>query len=349
MINLLKTISRKILNSLLGLLEQGERQQALDDTRTDKIIRRSDIERLISAEKTIDLQQKDLSDLDLSELNLEGANLYGANLSRVNFVRTNLAGANLRDSICVETNFLDALLRDTLFHNADLRGAYFSPYSFRTFHRGRFRTKWEIGDIRLANLTGKISDYHKAREACLSISRNLHEQGNFSDATVFRVAAMRANRATRSPFKRYKLYREQGRRYFVAFTGLVRNSFKWFGLIIPDALCVYGESVWRVVIWIILILFVVGPLSIFVSGGLNWSNAPEESQILLQIDNPFVQSAYFYFQYLLYVFDSFTTTDFSVLEPRNDFVRLVSGLLAFIGIFFAGLLGFVAGNRIRNM
>lgn len=349
MISLLKTILVNGLRSLLKLLEQDERPQTPGDSHSGKSTNRSDVEQMVITSKIVDLRQKDLSDLDLSDLDLKEANLSGANLSRVKFARTNLEGANLRGSICEDTNFLDAKLRNALFHNADLRGARFSSYSFRTYYRGRFRIKWEIGDVRLANLTGKIEDYHKAREACLSISQNLYRQGNFSDASVFRVAAMRANRKTRSPIKRFKRHRELRRGYFVTLTGFVRNSIRWLGLIIPDALCVYGESVWRVVIWIIFILLGLGPFAIFISGGLNWSNAPEQTQILLQIDNPLVQSIYFYFQYLLYVIDSFTTTDFSVLEARNDLVRFVSGLIAFIGIFFAGLLGFVAGNRIRNM
>ncbi|MDJ0756747.1 MAG: pentapeptide repeat-containing protein [Ardenticatenaceae bacterium] len=349
MISLLKTILRKSLRALLEFLEQDERLEPPDELQSHKSINRLEIEQQIMASKTVDLRQKDLSDLDLSGLDLKEANFSGANLSRAKFVGANLEGADLRDSICLETNFLDAALRNTLFYKANLRGARFSPYSFRTYSGARLRTKWEIGDVRLADLSGNIEDYHKAREACLSIAHTLYEQGNFSDASVFRVAAMRANRTTRNPFKRYKRHRALGRGHFISLTGFVRNLIRWLGLIIPDALCVYGESVWRVVIWIIFILFGFGPLLLFISGGLDWSNASEQTQILLQIDHPVVQSAYFYFQYLMYVFDSFTTTDFSVLEPRNDLVRFISGMLAFIGIFFAGLLGFVAGNRIRNM
>jgi hypothetical protein len=46
--------------------------------------------------------------------------------------------------------------------------------------------------------------------------------------------------------------------------------------------------------------------------------------------------------------DTFATADFAELGPINDVVRLVSGFMAIVGIFLAGLLSFVACNRIRR-
>jgi hypothetical protein len=43
-----------------------------------------------------------------------------------------------------------------------------------------------------------------------------------------------------------------------------------------------------------------------------------------------------------------TTASFSGLQPINDAVKLTSGFFAILGIFLSGLLGFVAGNRIRR-
>jgi hypothetical protein len=60
------------------------------------------------------------------------------------------------------------------------------------------------------------------------------------------------------------------------------------------------------------------------------------------------QQRYVYTQLLLYTLDAFTTANFAVLQPANEVARLLSGLFAIVGIFLTGLLGFVAGNRIRR-
>ena len=92
-------------------------------------------------------------------------------------------------------------------------------------------------------------------------------------------------------------------------------------------------------------LFVIGPALISLLGGLEWTG--DNRQIYQSLSTPFQRWAYAYFQHVLYMTDTFTTADFAQLEPANDLVRLVSGLMAMLGIFLAGLLGFVAGNRIR--
>ena len=43
-----------------------------------------------------------------------------------------------------------------------------------------------------------------------------------------------------------------------------------------------------------------------------------------------------------------TTMDLTGLEPRNGLVELLAGVEALLGIALTGLLGFVAGNRIRR-
>lgn len=111
-----------------------------------------------------------------------------------------------------------------------------------------------------------------------------------------------------------------------------------------ELLCSYGESPWRVLLWMVFVLFLLGPVLFYLFGGL------ERGGIRLQIfsSNPPQQLGNVYLQYILYTIDTFTNADFSGLEPANDLVRLISGFLALLGIFLAGLLGFVAGNRIRH-
>ena len=114
-----------------------------------------------------------------------------------------------------------------------------------------------------------------------------------------------------------------------------------------DALCVYGESIWRVILWMILLLFVFGPGMIALSGGLSWPLSAQ--QTYFSLSTPWQRASYVYFQYILHMLDTFTTASFAQLSPQNDLVRLCSGFLALAGIFMTGLLGFVAGNRIRQL
>ena len=123
------------------------------------------------------------------------------------------------------------------------------------------------------------------------------------------------------------------------FMGLWLNN--WF----VEILCDYGESVWRIISWMAAMLFLLGPLLVFLCGGIDLPNTAK----MIGVELPFWKKwIYYYLQYLLYMIDTFTTADFSQAHPRNDTVRLVSGLMSIIAIFLAGLLGFVAGNRIRN-
>ena len=121
--------------------------------------------------------------------------------------------------------------------------------------------------------------------------------------------------------------------------------FKFSSDTFVELLCDYGESIWRVVGWMAILLFVVGPLLFSVLGGIVWSKELSKEYFALS-DLP--RFLLWYRVYLLYTLDTMTTANFSGLLPVNDSVKLCSGMFAIIGVFLAGLLGFVAGNRIRH-
>lgn len=300
----------------------------------------------LSGTTALDLRGVDLSGADLSNLDLSGTNFQNANLAKVSLRSAHLVGADLRNANCQNSNFLDADLRRALFYGANLHNVRFSAYSFRSCPM-RFRPDWMIGDHGMARRTDEIADYHRARETVLSIARALHDQGHFDEAATFRVLALRIDRATNSPLRRARMYRREGVRWLPQWPSLVRRTLRWTGSISVDLLCVYGESVWRVLLWMTVVLLGVGPLSVLLTGGLDW---PSEAAVAyFQLNSVWRQALYAYSQYVLYMFDTFTTADFSLMQPHNDVVRLFSGVLAMTGIFLTGLLGFVAGNRIRRI
>jgi hypothetical protein len=126
----------------------------------------------------------------------------------------------------------------------------------------------------------------------------------------------------------------------------IKHWFHWCADWVVELLCDYGESTWRVIGWIAFMLFMGGPILISVLGGLEWTGTNRDTYF--ELPTTWQRWAYVYLQHLLYTLDTFTTANFSELKPRTDVLRVASGVMALSGIFLAGLLGFVAGNRIRN-
>lgn len=125
----------------------------------------------------------------------------------------------------------------------------------------------------------------------------------------------------------------------------VRHTAKWFSDGFVEALCGYGESIGLVLWWMAVLLFIAGPLLFGRPGLLDWPDKNRESYFNL---SPVRQQVYAYLQQFLYVLDAFTTANFAELQPASGLARLFSGLIALLGIFLTGLLGFVVGNRIRR-
>jgi hypothetical protein len=112
-----------------------------------------------------------------------------------------------------------------------------------------------------------------------------------------------------------------------------------------EYVCDYGESIPRVLLSIGLVILVAGPVILGTLGLLHWPKANHDTFFDLSVPQPY---GYAYVQQILYVLDAFTTANFAELQPVNAVARLLSALLALIGVFLTGLLGLVAGNRIRR-
>jgi len=112
-----------------------------------------------------------------------------------------------------------------------------------------------------------------------------------------------------------------------------------------EYVCDYGESIPRVLLSIGLVILVAGPVILGTPGLLHWPKANPDTFFDLSVPQPY---GYAYVQQILYVLDAFTTANFAELQPVSAVARLLSALLALIGVFLTGLLGFVVGNRIRR-
>lgn len=235
-----------------------------------------------------------------------------------------------------------------------------------------YRARLEGTELDYRLFGGKIGEelereFVQAAQAYSAIKANLEAAGQYNQAARAYVKERQMRKNASAPWNARRLYgaSEIGDEYeysqehnMLVRTKLgakwwnprtwwfyLRHSTRWVADWIVELLCSYGESVWRVLFWMVATLLVIGPVLISLLGGLEWND--DSRQIYWGLPTPLQRWAYAYFQYVLYMIDTFTTAEFAQLEPVNDPVRLVSGLLAMLGVFLAGLLGFVAGNRIR--
>jgi uncharacterized protein YjbI with pentapeptide repeats len=305
----------------------------------------------------LDFSGRDLAGMDLSGIILSYANLQEVNLDNARMVgawlrRTNLERAYIREADLSQARFFEANLTETEFWRTDLsRASFRGTYLVRTrlleanldgayFHRARMdNTEMEASQLGGSIGEERDREYSRAIEAYTRLKANFESLGRYADAhwayrRERRMRKMWAGQQARGGW-------EKGNRRQV-----IKHWSNWASDWFVELLCDYGGSAWRVVGWIAVTLFVVGPVLISVLGGLEWTGS--HRGIYSKLPTVRQKWGYTYFQYLLYMLDTFTTANFSGLEPETDALRIVSGLMAVWGIFLVGLLGFVAGNRIHN-
>jgi hypothetical protein len=253
------------------------------------------------------LQGADLSGADFQDAYLEFASLQGAYLGGAHFERVDLSGTNLS-----HVRIAGAWLDKTRFTKEQLGGA--------------------IGE-ELAR------EYGAAKQGYLALKQNFDDLGDYDAAgwaycNERHMEKIEAWRQGREALKEHRWWSA------LSYSAKVASDE------VVELLCNYGESVRRVVGWMVVTLFVIAPALIWLSGGLVWPQSEFETyqKLPLLLD----KMAYVARQDVLYMLDIFTTTNYSALEPATDWGKLISGCMALWGIFLAGLLGFVAGNRIRR-
>lgn len=293
--------------------------------------------------------------------------LYG-DFRDANFYRCDLSDSDLRfasfeGAIMVETNLTGANLCGSDFHNANFRGAFLerADLYLAKFSGATNLAADNIGKRILQEdkqeyaafiersilpdssnpLETHLSDrYYKAGQIYRRLRTHFGENGLLDDA---RWAFLRERRM-------YKLWAGQQTSLKLRGGDLksgLEYAAEWLTSWLAEILCDYGESVWRVALWLSLLLFLVGPATVKLLGGLIWPS--NQFAVYQSLPSEAARWFYIYYQYLLFTLDTLTTSNYSVLLPGGDAVRLLSGILSLTGIFLAGLLGFVVGNRIRKL
>jgi len=311
----------------------------------------------------LDLSGKDLSGIDLSGgVTLQGANLQGANLRHANLQGANLRHAELQGAILWGADLQGASLWNTCFRGADLRSADFQGSTLAHTHlqgahlcysnfekadlfgpgrnlEGAYFYSVFLDDTRMRReqLGEEIGEekakrYGKAREAYLALKNNFAEIGRHNDAAWAYRKERRMEKL--AAFQKAKqAWQEHD------WKGALRRYAKVAGDQLVEWACDYGESVPRV-LCSLLAIYVLFTLIY----GLTWSVIRVHATPTAIIREPtrnLVDLARF-------SLGAMTTMDLTGLEPRNGLVELLAGVEALLGIALTGLLGFVAGNRIRR-
>jgi hypothetical protein len=269
------------------------------------------------------LRDADLPGADLASADFRGATLFHADLSEANIGGVDLSGSDLRKARLSQVDLRDA---------KSLEGIQLHQARFDRTRLNRDQLGIVIGD------EPPKGSYAQARGAYLALKHNFEDLGDY-EAANWAYRKERRMEKREAWEKARGALRERDWGPFVSWTWKVARDLA------VEYLCDYGEGVGLVLGWMGFLLFIAGPLLFGLPGLLDWPKENYEAFFSRPVPRCY---GYAYLQQFLYVLDAFTTASFAELEPATALTRILSGLTALIGVFLTGLLGFVAGNRIRR-
>ncbi len=299
------------------------------------------------------LEGANLSNVDAWGATFENADMRGANLRNGRFGdcvfrSANLSGADLRGSVLTKselsgvqlqnTDLRDANMAQTNLSGADLTSAKLQGQDLNTCElsgvrlSGAYFNKTQFGLVQLGQKIGEEQDrnYEAATKGYLALERNFADLGESGSASW----------AYRKRRRMQKLGAAARTKQFAKHRNAIRalgSGLEYLGDLASELVCDYGESVWRVLGSIVSISFIFA-----VVYGVTGSVVKVTDGAHLVTYNPI---DLFIFSLLAMTTSGSPAVD---LLPRNEYVHLLTGTQAGLGIFLTGLLGFVAGNKIRR-
>ncbi len=300
------------------------------------------------------LQGVYLAGADLQGADLRGANLQRAYLRHTNLQRGDLAGASLQEAGLYEAQLEGANLRDADLQGANLWGANLREADLRSCHlekmdffraesleRAYFYDAF-LDDTRLKREqlgrgvgTEFERTYNFAKEAYLALKNNFAEIGRYRDESWAYIKERQMGKMMNHPRLARVYYRDELPENPNAWRlgwFYTRHTVKWLADWFVELLCGYGESIWRVLAWMLLVI-------------LGFAAYYQVSHAVVTSSQDATTSLW---DHLIFSLGAFTTLQPARLQAARPGVELLTTIQAIIGIALAGLLGFVAGNRIRR-
>ena len=290
------------------------------------------------------LEGANLASTDLQGACLLSANLQGAKLSSTNLQEAQFDGAHLQGTVMMWANLQGARL-----HGANLQGAFLQyshlekvdffvgkslegAYFYNAFLDNTRMRREQLGKAIGEELREK---YDWAKEAYLALKNNFAEIGRYRDESWAYVKERQMGKMMHHPRLARVYYRdelpENPNAWRLAWF-YIRHTAKWLTDWFVELLCSYGESLWRVLAWMLLVI--VGFAAYY--------------QVSHAVVTSSQDAATSLWDHLIFSLGAFTTLQPARLQAARPGVELLTTVQAIIGISLAGLLGFVAGNRIRR-
>lgn len=288
------------------------------------------------------LEGADLSDVSMRGARVGEAFARGADLTRADLRDTLWTNTDLRDATLIDADLRGAVLKGANLAGASLAGAQLQEANLLTCHLAGVH--W--ADARLTKtrmVVGQLGDgvgehqgtrHAAAARAYLALERNFIDLGDPAAASwAYRRRRRMEKQATRDRAI------EAAKAGHAALSALEWARFAGDQLV--EWVCDYGESLPRVAATL-LTVFVVFAILYGVTGSVLRQEAGPHGQVQVVTHDP-VDLA-------IFSLGAMTTSGLPTvtLTPVNVYVNLLSGVQALFGIFLTGLLGFVAGARIRR-
>jgi len=277
--------------------------------------------------------------------NLQGAKLWGARLQEADLWDTNLQEAKLSDAKLQEANLLGANLQGAKLWGAKLQEADLWDANLQgTFFSGAWLDHTAMARDFLGPAIGEelARDYPGARDAYLRLKQNFDDLGDYAASSWAYRKERQMEKICSAPWRARSFYGESQLgdseesslpawhpRVLWFYT---RHTLKWLGDWFVELLCGYGESIGRVLAWMLLVI-------------LGFAAYYQVSHAVVTSSQDAATSLW---DHLIFSLGAFTTLQPARLQAARPSVELLTTIQAIIGIALAGLLGFVAGNRIRR-
>lgn len=337
-------------HAVLSGAQLGEAQMRgalMEDTRLDDAnLRFADLTDAVL--ENADLTRADLWGAKLDGADLQRAVLQAARLGEASAARADFSRADLRDAVLISTSFAGArfadadlrgaTLADANLSGADLSGSRLEDVDLRRCQLARVcwsRARLDRKMLEVDQLIGPVGeeavgDWDGAVRSYTALELNFLSLGE-PDAATWAYLRKRRMRKAAAGARTLTAWRAR------QFTVLVPEGARYIGDQLIETVCDYGESVPRVLgaLTFVYLLF----LTIY---GITGS-------ISRVVGDRIVVSTHVIDLAIFSLMAMTTSGTPSVgLMPTDRIALLLSGAQALLGIFLTGLLGFVAGNRIRR-
>jgi uncharacterized protein YjbI with pentapeptide repeats len=286
----------------------------------------------------VEITESDFREANLEEINASSANFYNANFEGANLYKAHLMFADLRRVNLRKTDlagtFLDyAELYGCIFNESNLEFAYITEENIYEINEKKFKKllfgKKKRNYVYSQDEENEFSRYKRifeekrrflvASDVYRNIKNTLHQNGAYDRESEYHYKEQRALTKHYRKTKRY---------------------WSWFKNFIFETLCGYGEKLFRVVLWTLIIILAFG-IFYHISSGI--------------MPNPTSTTRLYWTDYYYFSILTFTTVSFGDLLPNPatglmdiPWFRITAMTEALFGTFLLALFLVLSFKRIMR-